>query len=92
MTPVEPTARASNMRLVIFAKEQPQYDPLPALINAQGVVMTEWELNAEELQRVMCGGRIRLWIHTCGLPLQPLSIEVIPPDCGMREPFTKSEI
>jgi len=86
MNPVEPTVRASNMRLVTFAKDQPQYIPLPALVDANGVVMTEWELSEEELHRVMCGGRIRLWIHTCGHPLQPLCIEVIPPDCGMREP------
>lgn len=84
MTPVEPTLH-DGAQLVIFAKDQPEYDPLPASVDARGVVMTEWEPTAEELDRLLSGGRIRLWVHTFRQPLQPLSIDVIAPDCGMRE-------
>jgi hypothetical protein len=70
--------------LVVFAKDQPQYIPLPASVDASGIVMTEWEPTEEELDRLLQGGRIRLWVHTFGHPLQPVSIEAIEPECGMR--------
>lgn len=71
-------------KLVVFALNQPPYLPLPASVDEGGVVMTEWEPTAEELDRLLCGGRIRLWIHTFGHPLQPVTIEAIAPECGMR--------
>jgi hypothetical protein len=83
MTPVEPTPH-DGASIVVFAKDQPQYIPLPASVDAAGVVMTEWEPTAEELDHLLCGGRIRLWIHTFNQPLQPVSVEAIAPDCGMR--------
>lgn len=84
MTPVEPT-HFEGSKLVIYAKDQPEYIPLPAMVNPEGLVMTEWEPSAEELERLLCGGRIRLWVHTFGRPLQPVNIEAIGPECGMRE-------
>lgn len=66
-----------NARLVIFAKDQPEYEPLPASLDATGLVMTEWEFSAEDLARVLEGGRIRLWLHTNNRPLQPVMIEVV---------------
>jgi hypothetical protein len=97
MTPVEP-ALHDGAHLVVFAKDQPQYTPLPASVDANGVVMTEWEPTAEELNRLLCGGRIRMWLHhaisvdSCpkchaDVPrlLNPMSIEVIEPECGMGE-------
>ena len=84
MTPVEP-ALHDGARLVVFAKDQPQYIPLPASVDKEGVVMTEWEPTADELDRLLSGGRIRLWVHTCGHPLQPVLVEAIEPECGMRE-------
>ncbi len=63
--------------LIVIAKDQPEYNPLPASVDGNGCVMTEWELTAEELHQLFTGGRIRLWIHTFNTPLQPLSIEVV---------------
>lgn len=84
MTPVEPAQR-DGARLVVFAKDQPEYIPLPASVDDDGVVMTEWAPTDDELQQLLCGGRIRLWIHTFGHPLQPVRVEAIAPECGMRE-------
>ena len=81
MTPVKPTLH-DGARLVVFAKDQPQYIPLPASVDGDGVVMTEWELTAEELTRLFTGGRIRLWVRTFGQPLQPVSLEAIDAECG----------
>ncbi len=97
MTPVEPAVH-DGAKLVVFAKNQPEYIPLPASVDPNGVVMTEWGPTAEELDRLLCGGRIRLWLHraigveTCprcaaDVPrlLNPMNIEVIEPECGMWE-------
>jgi hypothetical protein len=85
MTPVEPTAVHAGGRLVVFAKDQPQYLPLPASVDATGVVMTEWEPTAEELARLMDGGRVRIWLYTFNRPLQPIQVEVAEPTCGFGE-------
>lgn len=59
---------------VIFAKDQPEYDPLPALVLPDGAVLTEWELSEEERAAVTRGENIRLWIWPCGHPLQPVML------------------
>lgn len=84
MTPVAPIAAHEGGTLVIFAKDQPQYAPLPASVSPDGLVMTEWEPTAEELERLFVGGRLRIWLHTYGHPLQPINVEVTEPECGMR--------
>jgi len=91
MTPIEPTVHPGE-RLMTFAENQPEYIPLPVTVDAGGVVTTEWELTAEELSRVLCGGRIRLCVHTfdpqLGEPghyLQPVSLDVLEPTCVTRE-------
>lgn len=83
MTAVAPPAYDGTMG-VVYAKDQPQYNPLPARVDAAGVVITEWEPTADELERLLQGGRLRLWIHTHLQPLQPVSLEVIESACGMR--------
>ena len=80
MTPVEPQLH-EGASLVVFAKDQPEYVPLPASVSNDGVVMTEWELTEEEQERLFMGGRIRLWVHTFGHPLQPIRIEAMEPEC-----------
>lgn len=77
MKPVHPSVIASDARLVVFAKNQPEYTPLPAGVSPDGTVMTEWELSAEDLAVLLNGGRVRLWIHTFGQRLQPVSIEAV---------------
>lgn len=84
MIPVKPTLH-DGAKLVVFAKDQPEYIPLPASIDSSGLVMTEWEPTAEELDKLFTGGRIRLWIHTFGNPLQPVRIEVTHPECDFGE-------
>ncbi len=97
MTPVEPTIH-EGAKLVVFAKDQPEYIPLPASVDSNGLVMTEWEPTEEELIHLLSGGRIRLWMHhaigervcpSCGVkawqPLTPISIEAIEPECGFKE-------
>lgn len=84
MTPVTPVTLPPGATLVIFAKDQPEYFPLPAALHPDGLVMTEWEPSAAELDALLSGGRIRIWLHTHGHPLQPFSVEAAAPTCGLR--------
>ncbi len=65
-----------GMTAVTFAKDQPQYDPLPALVDREGVVLTEWQPSEAERAALARGENIRLWIWTCGRPLQPVALGV----------------
>ena len=76
MKPIQPIP-GDGEALVIFAAQQPEYDPLPAVVRRDGVIRTEFELSAEDLSALLNGGRIRLWIWTFKQPLQPIALEVI---------------
>lgn len=80
MKPIEPIEcpmdDEHNFVRVVFAENQPQYQPLPAIKTMDGRVITEWELTAEELAQIMESGRLRLTILTFGQPLQPVKLEV----------------
>jgi hypothetical protein len=79
MEPVDITQQAvgdETVRPVIYAKDQPEYIPLPALIYPDGKILTEWSLSEEERARILRGETIRLWVWTFGQPLQPVALEV----------------
>jgi len=80
MTPVSPTVLAPDARLVVFAKDQPEYLPLPALCFPDGRVLTEWRLTEEERARLVAGETLRLWMWTFNQPLQPIALEVTSED------------
>ena len=82
MTPVALDALAGDPepRYVIIAKDQPQYEPLPALVFSDGRILTEWSLTEEERERLIQGERIRLWIWACGQPVQPVALQVTCPE------------
>lgn len=88
MKPVEPAARP-NAVIVVYAKNQPPYLPLPVSVGHENIV-TEWELSAEELAALLDGGRVRLSIYGLQLDIPgkrmlPLKLEVIEPECGFGE-------
>ncbi len=55
---------------VVFAKDQPEYLPLPAWTNGQEVTSC-WRLTWRERFAVLIKGRIWLTQLTFGQPLQP---------------------
>lgn len=65
-----------TVRSVVFAKDQPEYAPLPAVVYPDGTVLTEWRLTDEERTRIARGENLRLWIWTGHRPLQPVQLEV----------------
>lgn len=63
-------------RAVTFAKDQPEYLPLPALLYADGKILTEWTFSEDERAAVARGENLRLWIWTFGKPLQPIALQL----------------
>jgi hypothetical protein len=68
--------RGSN---VVFAKDQPEYLPLPAYCDPEdetGTVVSCWRLSWRERLRVLVGGPLWLSCMTFRRSLQPLLPEV----------------
>ena len=64
-----------------FAKDQPEYSPLPAHITADGMEVTScWRMSWRERFRVLWTGRVYLTLLTFGQPLQPQKIQTTPPE------------
>lgn len=67
MIPVE--FKGSN---TVFGKDQPQYQPLPALVLEDGQVVTCWELTDEEIDEIVKNKRMYINQMTFMSPLQPI--------------------
>lgn len=89
MNPIEPKRESFTLPLgtdaLIFAKDQPNYIPLPALRTRAGEVITQWQPSPEELAKIAAGEPITLVMHTfqsrcqhCGGPigLTPVQLTV----------------
>lgn len=78
MTPVcDPLlADDDTVRYVVYGSGQSQYTPLPALVFDTGMVLTEWTFSDAERAAIARGENLRLWLHTNGQPLSPMTLEV----------------
>lgn len=63
----------------VYAKDQPQYLPLPSHRTPDGIALSRWELTEEELQKVIHTRSIYLALCTFNQPLQPIIMSVDPP-------------
>lgn len=61
---------------VVFAENQPEYTPLPALRLPDGQVITCWEISDEELEEISRTKKIYLSQLTFNHPLQPVQLGV----------------
>ncbi len=65
---------------VVFAKDQPEYNSLPAHVNQEAGTSTFcFELDDEEVQQVQKDGKIYLTIFNQNQPLQPIGGSVLNP-------------
>ena len=77
MTPVTPVlAEDFQPKEIVYAKDQPQYTPIPVLRNSQGVVLSRWELSDREREAIANGADIFMSNCTFNQPLQPVRLEV----------------
>ena len=63
---------------VVFARDQPAYFPLPALLYPDGLVLTEWRLTEAERAAIARGENLRLWIWK--------GVARICTNCGHKDP------
>lgn len=61
---------------VVFAADQPQYEPLPAVRIPDGRIVTQWRPSKSELALLYKGEPITIVVHTFNTPLQPMSVLV----------------
>ena len=75
---------------VVFAENQPEYNPLPAFINkdtnSMGQVISCWELSFKERVKILFTGK--MWVSICafGKPLSPSFFTVNKSDIFEDEP------
>lgn len=70
---------------IIIAKDQPEYLPLPAHIDAQHIVTCCWRLSWKERLRILFTGLIWHQIMTFGTSLQPQMLHVKKPELTKQE-------
>ena len=72
---------------IVFAKDQPEYQPLPALrINSpQGEVVSCWRMSIKERLKVLLTGRVWLSLMTFNQPLTPSYMSVNKKDIFIEE-------
>jgi hypothetical protein len=80
MTPVSPVLKRSDAPEIVFAKDQPQYIPLPAVRSEDGLITTRWKLTWRERLTLFLRGDLYLQVLTFNRPLQPLKLSVTEPD------------
>lgn len=77
MEPVSPVLGAEFQEFErLYAKDQPEYKPLPVIRNAKGVLLSRWKLTDQEREAVAAGADIFLSNWTFNQPLQPVRIEI----------------
>lgn len=76
IVPLPHYAADPEPRYVEIAKDQPQYQTLPALVYQDGKILTEWTFTETERAAIARGENLRLWIWTGGRSLQPIALEV----------------
>ena len=88
--PIDPGPCPDGYRLVIFAKDQPQYRPLPALraMASDGRVVTRWRPTLGERIQVLVGADVWLQQLTFGHPLQAILPTIGRPAVLSEKPAT----
>ena len=82
MIPTEeiiPGFKLPEDELIVYAKDQPQYQPLPMWRGPNGHRVSRWKLTWKERLQVLLGGSIWLSIYTFNNPLQPVLLETTCP-------------
>lgn len=89
MYPASPVIK--GQKEVIYAKDQPEYNPLPAIRQSDGCIVTRWQCTWRERLRVLLTGSIYLEVLTFNSPLQPLKMSVEPPVIDNRDNWMSFE-
>lgn len=80
MKPSSPIIPGVKLPEVIYAKDQPEYQPLPVYKMEDGTVLSRWHLSWKERFIAFLRGNIYLFVATFNYPLQSLSMQVTKPE------------
>jgi len=80
MKPVSPIIPGADLPEVVYAKDQPEYQPLPAWKSEDGTVLTRWRLTWRERLRLLFTGDLYVFLSTFNKPLQPILIQTERPE------------
>ncbi len=69
-----------SKREVIYAKDQPEYNPLPAERWKDGTVVSKWKFSWKERLNILFNGSIYLSILTFNNALQPVRLSIDRPE------------
>ena len=64
MTPMDQIIPGFDVPTVVYAKDQPEYLPLPAWRGEDGTVVTRWHLSFLERLKIAIGGSLWLTVLT----------------------------
>jgi hypothetical protein len=70
MMPIDP--QIDGLQSVVYAKDQPEYIPLPTSRDNDGTVVTCWKFDWRERLRILFGTPLYLTVLTFNHALQPL--------------------
>ena len=82
MVPVSPVIPGHEGEERVFGADQPEYQPLPALVVGSDSLLTRWHLTWRERLRILWTGDLYLWLMPFGRPLQPVLPTVDRPACS----------
>lgn len=80
MHPISPVIEGHQDAEIVYAKDQPQYHPLPALPLSPDRIVTRWQLSWRECLRLLFTRSVYLQVMTFGGPLQPVILSVDVPE------------
>lgn len=69
-----------NEQNCVYAKDQPEYTPLPVFKNEEGDVISCWELSDDEIKQIVESKKLWISVKTFNKPLQPIFCTVIKDD------------
>ena len=70
---------------VVYAKDQPEYVPLPAYRSPDGLVHTCWLFSIRERIKILYTGKLYWAQMTFNQPLQPVRPSLRPPEIKEQE-------
>lgn len=80
MKPVSPVVPGADLPETLFAKDQPEYIPLPAHATKDGYVLSRWRLSWRERFALLFRGDIYHWQGAFGHSLQPIAMTTEKPE------------
>ncbi len=76
MTPASPVIPGIDLPETVYAKNQPEYFPLPVWKQKDGTILIRWRLTWRERLMLLLTGNLYHWVRTFNASLQPMKLQV----------------